>query len=195
MPASVTPDNVNRKLFDAVERLGHALRAARQRIATDLGLTSLQVGIIERLDHLGALPIGRLASELDVSQPTISDSAATLVEKGLLARRRSAHDGRLTLSTLTADGHRVAEKIQEELRPLYPEQDESGIDERGATLSVLLDEILRLQRAGVITVNRSCLSCHHYQPPTTSTSAHCLLLNATLPPPTLRVDCPDHRAN
>lgn len=195
MPTPPTPDALDRKLFDAIERLGHALRSARQRIATDLGLTSLQVGIIERLDRLGALPIGRLARELDVSQPTVSDSVAALVDKGLLARRRSAQDGRIALSTLTTDGHRVAGKIQDALRPLYPTQDESSIDERGAALSVLLDEILRLQRAGVITVNRSCLSCHHYQPPTTSTSAHCLLLNATLPPPALRVDCPDHRAN
>lgn len=195
MPASATPDTLDRKLLDAVERLGHALRAARQRIATDLGLTSLQVGIIERLDHLDALPIGRLARELDVSQPTVSDSVATLVDKGLLARRRSAQDGRITLSTLTTDGLRVAERIQDALRPLYPTQHESSIDERGVALSVLLDEILRLQRAGVITVNRSCFSCHHYQPSTTTTSARCLLLDAMLTPAELRVDCPDHRAN
>lgn len=194
MATHAAPDPVDRKLLDAVERLGDALRAARRRIATDLGLTTLQVGIIERVDHLGAVPVGRLANELDVSQPTISDSAAALVDKGLLKRRRSTQDGRITLCTLTTHGHRISKKIRQQLRPLYAETDASDTDERGAALGVLLDEILRLQRAGIITVNRSCLSCLHYQPPVNDASAHCLLLDTPLPPPELRVDCPEHRA-
>ena len=59
---------------------------------------------------------------------------------------------------------------------------------------VLLGEIARLHRAGVITVNRSCLSCHHYAPPPADGPAHCLLLGLPLNDGDLRLDCPDHLA-
>ena len=53
-------------------------------------------------------------------------------------------------------------------------------------------QIARLQAAGVITVNRSCLSCRHYQPPGPRTRARCLLLATALADRDLRVDCPEH---
>jgi DNA-binding MarR family transcriptional regulator len=184
--------DVDRKLLDAVERLGRALRAARQRIATDLGLSTLQIEIMDRLDHLGPLPVGQLARELDVSQPTASDAIATLERKHLLERRRSPHDGRVTLAHLTNTGRVSADRLRDELGALHPAPRQSQSSDRGIALHVLLEEILRLQRAGVITVNRSCLSCRHYGPPAAGDPAHCHLLDMPLEPVELRVDCPDH---
>lgn len=56
----------------------------------------------------------------------------------------------------------------------------------------MLGEIARLHDAGVITVNRSCLTCRHYQPPGPRSRARCLLLARPLPDRDLRVDCPEH---
>ncbi|MCO8128200.1 MarR family transcriptional regulator [Acidimicrobiia bacterium EGI L10123] len=184
--------DVDRKLLDAIERLGRALRAARQRIATDLGLTTLQIEIIDRLDHLGPLPVGQLARELDVSQPTASDAVAALERKLLLERRRSPDDGRITIAGLTDTGQASADRIRDGLRALRPRSDDSRALDRGTALEVLLQEILRLQEAGVITINRSCLSCRHYQPPADGNPAHCHLLDTRLETHELRVDCPDH---
>ena len=186
--------DVDRKLLDAIERLGRALRAARQRMATDLGLTTLQIEILDRLDHLGPLPVGQLARELDVSQPTASDAIATLEGKELLERRCSTDDGRITTAHLTDTGQAAADKIWNGLRALHGEPNRSQSPNRGIALEVVLQEILRLQRAGVITINRSCLSCRHYQPPTTDSPAHCHLLATPIEPAELRVDCPDHNA-
>lgn len=60
--------------------------------------------------------------------------------------------------------------------------------ERATTLRILLGEIARLQDAGVITVNRSCLTCRHYQPPGGRSLARCLLLGTTLADRDLRLD-------
>lgn len=190
MPAGT--DDLDRKLLDAIERLGRALRVARQRIATTLGLTTLQIEIIDRLDHLGPLPVGQLARELDITQPTVSDAIATLERKQLLERNRSTDDRRITVAQLTDTGRATAATIRNELHSLHPEPHQPQPPERAIALEVLLDEILRLQRAGIITINRSCLSCHHYQPPTDDTPAHCLLLDTPLKPAQLRVDCPEH---
>ena len=102
--------DLDRRLFAAVERLGRAVRAARQQLATRHELSLLGIAVLETL----------------------------------------------------------------------------------ADLRLLLGEIARLQSAGVISVNRSCLTCQHYQQPTTSSGARCLLLEAPLADTDLRVNCNEH---
>ncbi|MGE0879257.1 MAG: MarR family winged helix-turn-helix transcriptional regulator [Acidimicrobiia bacterium] len=112
--------------------------------------------------------VGDLAAELDVSQPTVSDAVATLDKRGLIARERDPADLRSTRIRLTDEGTAVAAAISTEIGPVLSA--ETGTSpERATTLRVLLGEIARLQQAGVITVNRSCLACRHYQPPTSRT--------------------------
>ena len=126
-----------------------------------------------------------------MSQPTVSDAVTTLDKRRLIARDRDPKDLRSSLVTLTNDGHTVATDIATELGPVLAAETGTS-DERATTLRVLLGEIARLQTAGIITVNRSCLTCRHYQPPTTRTPARCLLLNTALHDQDLRVDCPEH---
>jgi DNA-binding MarR family transcriptional regulator len=182
---------LDRKVLAAVERLGRALRAARQHVATCHELSLLGVSVIETLADGRARRVGDLAAELDVSQPTVSDAVTTLDKRRLIARDRDPKDLRSSLVTLTNDGHSVATDIATELRPVLAAEAGTS-DERATTLRVLLGEIARLQAAGIITVNRSCLACRHYQPPATRTPARCLLLDTALHDQDLRVDCPEH---
>lgn len=185
--------NLDRKLLAAVDRLGRALRAARQSVATRHELSQLGVSLIETLADGRVRRIGDLAAELAVSQPTVSDALAVLDRRGLIARVRDPLDMRSTLITLTDMGSAVGDEIASELGPIAEAQTGSTA-ERGIALRVLLGEIARLQKAGIITVNRSCLTCHHYQPPDGHTSGRCLLLDTELGDADLRVDCPDHEA-
>lgn len=200
-------EDVGQKLLSAVERLGRAIRAARQQVATEHGLSLLGTSVLELLARKGSTTIGELAAELDVSQPTISDAVATLEGHGLVERTRSESDGRVTVVSPTTDGAETGRRIAAELAPVLSgdQPGRSGPDDgrpgdgvarerRGLALEVLLEEILRLQRAGVITVNRSCLSCRHHQPQRGRSPARCLLLDADLAPEALRVDCPEHDA-
>lgn len=185
------PASVDRKLLAAVERLGRALRAGRQQAATRHGLSLLGVIVLEALADERPRRVGDLAAELDVSQPTASDALAALQKRGLVQRQRDPDDRRGTFITLTGTGTNLAGVIADELAPLLA-ADTGSLDERGVALRVLLGEITRLQAAGVITVNRSCLSCHHYQPARTPAPAHCLLLDTPLTDGDLRVDCHEH---
>ena len=188
----VTNDaDLDRRLFAAVERLGRAVRAARQQLATRHQLSVLGVGVLEALADRRPRRVGDLAAELDISQPTASDAIATLRGKGLVERRRDPDDGRSTILTLTADGAELATQIESDLAPLRS-GDRSNAAARGPALRLLLGEIARLQADGIISVNRSCLTCHHYQSPKPPGPARCLLLDMELADTDLRVDCAEH---
>ncbi|MBM3658412.1 MAG: winged helix-turn-helix transcriptional regulator [Actinobacteria bacterium] len=183
---------LDRKVLAAVERLGRALRAARQDVATRHEVSLLGLSVIETLADGRPRRVGDLAAELDVSQPTVSDAVAVLDRRGLIRRDRDPADLRSTLVALTARGGRVAADTATELAPLLAAGSGTATD-RATTLRVLLGEIARLHAAGVITVNRSCLDCLHYRPPGTRSRARCLLLATSLADRDLRVDCPEHQ--
>ncbi len=187
-----TRRELDRKFIAAIERLSRALRVARQHVATSHGLSLLQVQIVELLVDGRPRRVGELASELDVTQPTVSDSILALESKQLLTRTPDPTDRRASVLSLTESGTSLAEQLAHELSPLLDEDRATSDDDQATALAVTLEEIRRLQANGTITVNRSCLTCRHYQPPATSETAYCLLLRQRLAPRDLRVDCHDH---
>ena len=64
--------DLDRKVLAAVERLGRALRAARQDVATRHEVSLLGLSVIETLADGRPRRVGDLAAELDVSQPRCS---------------------------------------------------------------------------------------------------------------------------
>ena len=190
-----TRSELDRKVIAAVERLGRALRVARQQIATAHQLSVLQVQLIEHLHGHPPRRVGALAAELDVTQPTVSDAIGALDDKGIVSRQDDPADRRAALVTLTDTGSTLATELAAELAPVLDDNRATHADDEATALRVLLEEIRRLQHNGVITVNRSCLTCQHFQPDTTTTHARCLLLEEDLQPRDLRVDCSDHRAS
>jgi DNA-binding MarR family transcriptional regulator len=188
-----TRAELDRKLLAAAERLGRALRAARQQLATRHQLSLLQVQLLEILADRNPRRVGELAAELDITPATAGDAIGTLHDKGLAVRRRDAVDGRAVIVKLTDKGTDLAAHFATELGPLLAGDSRTRAADAATALRVLLGEISRLQRAGIITVNRSCLTCHHYRPPDRPGSTpHCLLLDQPLTDRDLRVDCPEH---
>lgn len=185
-------NELDRKFIAATERLGRALRVARQAVATELRISLLQLQIVEHLDSLTSMRLGLLASELDVTQPTISDAISVLHDKGIVVRSPDPEDGRATRVTLTTSGQEVAARANAALAPMLEDDRVDSDEDQATALKVLLSEIRRLQLAGVISINRSCLSCTHYRPPETGHPGRCLLLQADLTTADLRVDCSDH---
>ncbi len=185
---------LDRKLLAAVERLGRAWRAAHQRLATRHELSLLGVSVLETLSDGRSRRVGDLAAELDIAQPTLSDALVPLGRRRLVHRRNDPADRRATVVTLSDAGEELAHQIATELAPLTSGGDPSATHQRAAALRVLLEEIARLQSAGVITIDHSCLTCRHYQPAKSSAPAHCILLDTPLANHDLRVHCRDHES-
>lgn len=185
---------LDRKFIAAVERLGRALRVARQKIATKHKISLLQLQLIELLGARGQRRVGELALELDVTQPTVSDALAALERKGALDRHRDSTDGRATVVSLSLGGEALAAEVASEVDPMLDVARDTDDGEQAVALKALLEEIRRLQMDGVISVNRSCLTCRHYRAPTASTVGRCEFLDEIINSRDLRVDCADHLA-
>ncbi|GAC67357.1 MarR family winged helix-turn-helix transcriptional regulator [Gordonia soli] len=193
--AAGAPD-LNRRLADAVERLGNGVRALAQRSARDCGLTPLQQQVVLALVRQPPVrnEVTVLAAEFDVTRPTMSDAVAALERKGIIDRSASS-DGRRRVLSLTAEGLAVADRLQVWDAPVTEALDRIPVDDRAVVLQSLLGTIADLQRRGVISVARVCPSCRFFERDAHDDAAaphHCSLLEVALPPADLQSDCPEH---
>lgn len=179
----------------AIDRIAEARRAFLQQVATAQGLTPLQVALIDRLargDRSLEHTTGALAGELQVRPATVSDALAVLGAKGLVRSAPDPADGRRRIHALTARGVRVADQLARDLAPLRDAFAGATAEEAGSLLRSLLEIIARLNGAGVVTADRSCATCAHFDPGR-GPAGWCLLMGVPLAGTDLRVRCPDHR--
>jgi DNA-binding MarR family transcriptional regulator len=183
-------DPLDRRLTAALERLSHAQRMARVDAAYRLGLSPTQLAVLQLL---AAAPPGRrtaaeLATELEVTAPTMSGTVAALRRKDLVTEELGV--GRRRPLRLTRKGAMLVRRADRALEPLRSAVSALSQREQGELLEAALRLIAALQRAGIVTVARMCTTCRFFDD--ARPVPRCRLLQVELPPEALRVDCPDH---
>jgi MarR family 2-MHQ and catechol resistance regulon transcriptional repressor len=109
-PASSSPDVALRlwvvlaRAFDAVE---HHSRASIARF----GVGTTEFGVLEVLYHKGELPVCEVQRRILVESSSTTYVVDKLCERGLVRRRPSQADRRVTLLALTAAGRRLIHRI------------------------------------------------------------------------------------
>lgn len=183
---------IESKIVVALERISEAFRVLLWSKSKENALSPIQIQIlIFLLFHTEEkCKVTYLAQEFNMTKATISDSVKLLLQKGLIQKFDDPIDTRSYIIGLTDEGKQTAEKsanfafaIEKPLGSLTDEQKE-------AMLSGLLKLIYELNRAGIITVQRMCFTCSHYQ--NNNGQHYCNLLQSTLATTDLRVDCPEH---
>jgi DNA-binding MarR family transcriptional regulator len=176
----------------AAERLGQAIRVLRGGAAYRAGLSGAQLSALEILERAPAARrrVSALAAELDLTQATVSEAVGALVRKGLATAVPAG--GRSRRLDLTVAGRRVLEEAADWADPLAAAFGARSVEQQETTLAALLDVIADLQRAGVITVSRMCVTCRYFD--RSGPVPRCALVDAPLPPAALRVDCPEHES-
>src|SRR6266700_3138781 len=91
------------RAFDAVE---HHSRASIARF----GLGTTEFGVLEVLYHKGELPVCEVQRRILVESSSTTYVVDKLYERGLVRRRPSATDRRVTLLALTTAGRRLIER-------------------------------------------------------------------------------------
>ena len=184
------PDSdIGGKTAAAIERIGAVRRRVVQASATRAGLSVLQAEIVRLLASGAVRPRGTdLAVELAVSLPTVSDAVSALRRKGLVTHRPGA-DARSKELRLTAVGRALAASLDDALAGFRRAAGAAG--DQGLTAALAVIE--GLWREGMISVDRSCVTCAHHVAGETP-AGRCALLGRELTPATLRVDCPEHAA-
>ncbi|GBC83830.1 hypothetical protein HRbin11_00248 [bacterium HR11] len=190
-------DDVDSKLVAALERLAQAFRVLLWRVGQTHGLSPIQVQFLCYLLYQPEAHrrVSGLAQAFRLTKATVSDAVTALESKGLVRRRPDISDRRSSVLDLTPDGRRLARRLAAWANTVRDSLSFAGLDEKTSVLNFLMRLIVELQRAGVITVARMCLTCRFFRQdvhPGTPTPHHCALLDRPLGPTTLRVDCPEH---
>lgn len=180
------------KIVVALERISEAFRVLLWNESKENALSPIQIQLlIFLLFHSNEkCKVSYLAQEFNLTKATISDSIKILLQKGLIKKSENNTDTRSYTIGLTAKGKKTAEKsanfafaIEKPLNTLTPEQKE-------IMLNGLLKLIYELHLAGIITIQRMCFTCSHYQKE--NDQHYCKLLKHKLKNTDLRIDCKEH---
>lgn len=191
-------DPIVLRLREGFERIAFVLRADLWAAAGGAGLNPTQAQVLGLLANRPAgLRPKDIAAHLAISAPSIADTLAALVRKGMLRRDPDPGDARAALMRATAQGLRLgaeiagaSSQVAAALAALPPAM-------RQDLLLAQVALIRQLQIAGAIPMQRMCVSCRHFRPhahPGAEAPHHCAFVNAAIGDRDLRLDCGEHEA-
>ncbi|HEY4222985.1 MAG TPA: MarR family winged helix-turn-helix transcriptional regulator [Myxococcota bacterium] len=195
-PLHVLPDEpIERRIADGLARLVDAGRVAAWHEAAAHSLSSTQAQVIAELSR-SPLRLSDVATALGVSTATTSDAVRVLVQKGIVDKARDPNDGRAVRLELTAEGRRLA-PYAEKWRNIFVEAvRDLAAPQRRELLESVVKIMEALQAKNVINVARTCVTCRHFHPSSTSSAAaphFCDAYDAEYGDAEIKTNCPAHQ--
>lgn len=90
-----------------------------QQQLAELDLTLPQAQVLRILRREGCVPTGRLAAEMRISAPAVTQLTDRLVRKGLIERRTADGDRRTVLVALSGKGRRLVDQFRRRRREVF----------------------------------------------------------------------------
>lgn len=180
------------KIIVALERISEAFRVLLWQESKESALSPIQLQMLIFLifHEKEKCKISYLAREFNMTKATVSDSVRMLLEKKLVEKIPDPSDARSFALQLTQEGEKRAQKatgfagaVEQPLRAL-------SRDTKALLLDSLLHIIQHLVKADVITVQRMCYNCAHFD--RVAGEKYCQLLGSSLESDNIRIDCPEH---
>jgi DNA-binding MarR family transcriptional regulator len=186
--------NVESKIIASLERVSQAFRVLLWNESKEFSLSPIQVQVLIFLLHHSddKRKVSYLADEFNVAKATISETIKTLEQKQLIKKTYEPHDTRSYIIHLTEKGEDVAKKTSYFATQIQVPIDKLPSTDKENLLLSLLEIIHHLNKSGIITIQRMCLTCSYYQPKNNGEQHFCNLLNQKLADTELRIDCPEH---
>lgn len=185
---------IESKIVAALERISQAFRVLLWQESTEYSLTPIQVQVLIFLLHHSAekRKVSYLANEFNMTKATISDAIKALEQKKLVIKELEKADTRTFIIQLTKKGKDIAGRTSLFTEEIRTPIDKLHKDDKENILLSLLGIINHLNKVGVITIQRMCFSCTHYQAIKNGEKHFCTLLNKPLFTTGLRIDCPEY---
>lgn len=101
------PMNDDDRVIVALRKIMRAMDLNARSLARDTGLTTPQLLVMQAIESLGQVTIGRVAQEVNLTQATVTTIIDRLVKHGLVERQRSETDRRKVHAVITQEGHAV----------------------------------------------------------------------------------------
>lgn len=100
----------SRNILDSIRRLVQSIRLASLDSEKRIGLSAAQLFVLHKLGEEEGLSINELAERTLTHQSSVSVVVQKLAKKKLIARSRSAADGRQSVISLTKKGRGLLKK-------------------------------------------------------------------------------------
>ena len=184
--------NLESRIVVALERISEAFRVLLWTESKDSSLSPIQIQILIFLlfHSREKCKVSYLSKEFNMTKATISDSVKILLSKNLITKESVLLDTRSYTIALTDAGRQIAEKASFFASAVEKPIEKFSDEQKAVMLNGLLKVIYELNKSGIITMQRMCFSCIHYN---VDKGIHfCNLLNMILTDTQIRVDCPEH---
>jgi DNA-binding MarR family transcriptional regulator len=105
--------NETQSVLDSIRRIVRALRVASRETERNLGLSSAQLYVLQKLASEHGVSVNELAALTLTHQSSVSVVVGKLVEAGLVERKKSPRDARRVEISLTAKGRSLVRRAPE----------------------------------------------------------------------------------
>lgn len=184
-------NSVESKIVASLERIAQAFRVLLWNESKEFSLSPIQIQVLIFLLHHSAdkRKVSYLADEFNITKATVSDCVKALERKHLIEKHTEPHDTRSYVIQLTEQGRDIAARTSYFAKQIQVPIEELPDADKNVLLANLLEIIGHLNKTGVISIQRMCLTCQYYN----SENGHfCGLLDQPLADVELRIDCPEH---
>jgi len=185
--------SINQKITYGLERIAKAFRVLLWEESKLYKISPIQIQILlfcasHKQENL---KVSFLANEFNLTKATISDSVKVLIKKELLSKKINLSDSRSFTVKLTKKGNEIVNKAKGFTSVLNKSIDSLTTIEKENLLANILSIIYQLNQQKIISIQRMCLTCFHYEKK--GNTNYCNLLETVLKKEELQIDCPDHK--
>lgn len=183
--------NISAKIVAGLDRISEVFRTLIWEKAklTGLSPTQIQILIFIAYHKPGLCNVSQLAKEFNVTKPTISDAVKILDRKKMILKDYSAADNRSYTIRLSTLGEGIVAQTDDFANPLKTQLDTMDQADLESVFKTISELIYKLNRTGIITVQRTCFGCKFYEK--RPDGDYCNLLKKDLLNEDIRLDCPE----
>ena len=183
---------ISSKIVAGMERVSEVFKILLWEKAKLVGLSPIQIQILIFIAfHKRKLcNVSHLAKEFNVTKPTVSDAVRVLDKKGYVIKDFSSSDSRSYSISLSGLGNDIISQTYDFSNPLKKQVDSFSQSELENLFGTLSQLIYKLNRNGILSVQRTCYGCKFYEKQ--QASDYCNLLQKELLNQEIRLDCPEY---
>jgi len=185
-------NNISYKIVAGLERISEVFKVLLWEKAKQVGLSPIQIQLLIFLAyHKPELcNVSHLAKEFNVTKPTISDAVKVLEKKKMIIKDYSSADSRSYTIHLSLAGKEIVSQTNDFANPLKNQIESFNQTELDSVFKTLSELIYKLNKTGILSVQRTCFGCSFFQK--NGDSYYCNLLEKKLLNQEIRIDCPEY---
>lgn len=183
--------DISSKIVAGLERVSEVFKVLLWEKAKLVGLSPIQIQILIFIafHKQNLCNVSHLAKEFNITKPTISDAIRVLDKKGLIVKNVSPSDSRRYSISLSDLGNKIVSQTYDFSNPLKKQINGFSKPELESLFGTLSQLIYKLNRNGILSVQRTCFGCKFYEK--NNGNDYCNLLQKELMSQEIRLDCPE----